>query len=173
MSKIDDQIKELQLKKKKIEFLNHILKSAKDYKHKDFDDIKESVIEDLEKFVTNAIVGIENGSGVNWDGLMDQNDLAILKTMVNKVKNRPAPTPKNQPYNNSSPEKKKPVADPNDKLSFALNNRHLANKRVTVANDQNMQVQGEVVGLDAPNVVVRTDAGPTINVPIDKVSPIN
>ena len=33
-----------------------------------------------------------------------------------------------------------------------------------------MQVNGEVVGLDAPFVVVKTDTGPTISVPLQNVS---
>lgn len=183
VSKINEQIKELQTKLKKIEFLNHILDSAKKYENKDFKDVKEDVISLLEEFVTVSIENIENGpslKAVKLEGTFTEEDLNILRSMVGRVKTKSQPTTVdkqtpnkvNDPYGSGQPPKasKKDLVDNNDKLTFALDNRHLANKRVTVANDTGMQVHGEVVGLDAPNVVVKTDTGPTIQVPIGNVS---
>lgn len=169
MSKIDDQIRELQLRKTKIEFLEHILKSAQDYDHVGFKEVKEEVVSRLEKFVNDSIEEIESGvSGSNGSsGELTQEDIQVVKMLAqkakNKINNTTTRTPPAQP-------KQKPVADPNDKLNFALNNRHLADKRVSVANNENMQVHGKVVGLDAPNVIVKTDTGPTIEVPITNIS---
>jgi hypothetical protein len=56
-----------------------------------------------------------------------------------------------------------------DKINFAMDNRHLGNKKVRVFNDQNMDITGTVVGLDAPHVLVKTTAGPTIEVPLERV----
>ena len=179
MSKINDQIKELQNKLKRVEFLNHILDSAKNYQNKDFADVKDDVVLLLEEFVTQTISAIENSTGVTKEeqtqGQLSQEELSVVKGLVQKVQDRTngqAPA-QNNPYGPSQPaQPKKKLLDANDKLSFAMENRHLAGKRVMVANDQNMQVNGEVVGLDAPHVQVRTDTGPVINVPIEKISVI-
>ena len=56
-----------------------------------------------------------------------------------------------------------------DKMSFAMDNRHLSNQTVKVLNDENLDVTGIVVGLDAPFVIVKTIQGPTISVPLEKV----
>ncbi len=176
MSKINDQIQELQTKLKRIEFLNHILDSAKKYDNTDFKDVKEDVISLLENFVTQTIGGIESSTEtaniVKLEGEFTQEDLNVVRSMVNRVKAKGLKSntpPVNDPYGSTTTPKKQVVED-HDKLSFALENRHLANKKVTVANNKGMQITGEVVGLDAPNVVVRTDTGPTIQVPLGNVS---
>lgn len=175
MSKINDQIKDLQIKLKRIEFLNHILDSAKKYEDKDFFEVKEEVISLLEGFVTSTIEGIESSSETlsktTLKGEFSADDLNIVRSMVNRVKHKKQVTPDvNTPYEKPSTPVKKDLIDPNDKLTFALENRHLANKKVSIANDKGLTVTGEVVGLDAPNVIVRTDTGPTIQVPIGNVS---
>ena len=175
MSKINDQIKELQTKLKRIEFLNHILDSAKKYENENFKNVKKDVICSLEEFVVSTIAGIESGSSsitkVTVDSQLSQEELNVVKSMVQRVqtKNQKTTMPiqgVNDPYGPP----KKPLVDNNDKLTFAMDNRHLANKRVSVANDKGLTVAGEVVGLDAPNVVVKTDTGPTIQVPLGNVS---
>lgn len=182
MSKINDQIKELQNKLKRVEFLNHILDSAKHYNNDQFKDVKDEVVALLEDFVTQTIATIENSAGSAQEeqanGQLTQNELSVVKNMVQRVQDRSnGQAPVNDPYGanqqNQPVKPKKPMLDANDKLSFAMSNRHLAGKRVNVANDKGMTVNGEVVGLDAPHVVVRTDTGPTINVPIENISVLN
>ena len=173
MSKINEQIKELQTKLKKVEFLNHILDSAKKYENKDFKDVKEDVVSSLDEFVTKEIECIENGAAkteVLTQGQLSQDELNVVKSMVQRVQTKKPVNPGNPPPVNDPYGNKKEIVGSPDKLSFALENRHLANKRVTVANNEGMTVMGEVVGLDAPNVVVKTDTGPTIQVPIGNVS---
>lgn len=173
MSKIDEQIQQLFLKKKKIDFLNHILDSAKKYDHKDYKEVKDDVISILDGFIQSSIESIESDKEIaksSIESQVSEEDYQILKTMIDKVKSKKS-KPKDSPYEKSKEVKdNKQYTQPQDKLSFAMDNRHLANKEVSVANDQNMIIKGKVVGLDAPHVVVKTEAGPTINVPLDKIS---
>lgn len=159
MSKLDDRLKQLkeqeralELDKRKIEFLQHILQSAKDYNHKSFVDVKNDVVSMLSDLVDQAIQKIEG----------------IVPT--------PTPTKGETPYAKEEQSPPPPVKKPedrigaNDKLSFAMDNRHLAGKSVSVANDKNITIKGKVVGLDAPYVLVATESGPTIKVPLEHVS---
>ena len=170
MSKIDDQIKSLQLKKKKVEFLTHILISAKDYSHKDFAEVKDAVVETLEAFVTNAISSIEEG-GEPQDTPnpmlgFSESQVKVLQQLADRALNRKPEPPKAPDSTQAPPQNEAPA----DKMAFALANRHLAGQMVSVANDKNMIVKGKVVGLDAPNVLVKTETGPTIAVPISNIS---
>lgn len=165
MSKIDEQIKALQLKKKKIEFLNHILSSAKDYNHEDFKDVKDEVVSSLESFIVRTINSIESDSEIQLEASISKEDLDIIKTVADKVKSKNKEVIKSTKSSVSNP-----VVDNNIKLKFAMDNRVLANKKVTIANDQNLTITGTVVGLDAPDVIVRTDSGPIVKVPLEKVS---
>ncbi len=131
--------------------MQHILQSAKDYNHKSFADVKNEVILMLIDFVERAVQSIETGTPVEAP--------------------KPAPAFKAEPATPAStPKKPEDNVGPNDKLSFAMDNRHLAGKTVSVANDKSIVITGKVVGLDAPFVLVKTDTGPTIKVPLDKVS---
>ncbi len=180
MSKIDDQIKTLQLRKKKIQFLKHILSSTKSYRDKDLDQkASKEVIASLSKFVDDQISIIESGKEViQLKGEFSEKELNALRTVASKVLQKGVTTGRqsgsvqneSNPPKPPGPQKRTETVDTPDKLSFALENRHLAGKRVTIANDQNMTVIGEVVGLDAPNVIVKTDTGPTIQVPLGNVS---
>lgn len=171
-SKIDEQIKELQLKKKKTEFLSHILASAVGYDHKDFKEVKKSVVSDLEEYITSKIAEIESGESVEPTDVNDPSRFSDAQTeILQKIATRallkePGPPKPQKPIKEATNE---PVTAP-DKLAFALGNRHLAGKKVSIANDSNMIIKGEVVGLDAPNVIVKTETGPTIQVPIENIS---
>lgn len=166
MSKIDEQIKKLreqekrlELEKLKVEFLTHILSSVKDYKEEAFASVKSDVIEVLEPFIKKSIEAIETGNTLE----------IVLRSNANPAPVIPIPL---EAANATPPSKPKNAEDsvgPNDKLSFALDNRHLAGKNVNVANDQSIIIRGKVVGLDAPYVLVQTETGPTIKVPRDKI----
>lgn len=159
MSKIDDHIKKLRelenklkLEKLKIEFLRHILESAKNYNHAAFAEVKNDVVLLLDKFVNTSIEQIETGGSENPQP---------TKEAATSVK----------PFEQEVPKKNaEDLVGPNDKLAFALEHRHLAGKGVSVENDKNMSVRGKVVGLDAPFVLVQTETGPIIKVPVNKVS---
>lgn len=165
MSKIEEQIqklreqeKRLQRETRKVEFFTHILDSAKEYNHTAFNDVKNDVVSLLENFVKKTIEAIEAGTEVTITV-----GPAPIVTPPSVQETQVQPTPA----------KAKQVEDAtgaHDKLSFALDNRHLAGKKVSVMNDKNIDIRGSVVGLDAPFVLVKTDTGPTIKVPLEKVS---
>lgn len=168
MSKIAEQIKQLREQEKrleretrKVEFLNHILDSAKDYQHKAFSDVKEDVVGMLAQFVKKSIEAIETGT-----------ELQLSLPTINIVAQSPVAPPQPQVAAPVQTQPKKPEdqISPNEKLNFALDNRHLAGKKVSVINDMNIDISGEVVGLDAPFVLVKTATGPVIKVPLMHVS---
>lgn len=154
MSKIDQLIAELQLKKKKVLFLEHILTSAKDFEDEDFKEVKDDVVQLLEKFTKETIAEIEDGE----KPLTKQPE----KPVETKVEQ-----PTKKPEQNTS---KEPAMSVHEKATFAMANRHLAGKKVDVLNDKNAQIVGEVVGLDAPYVIVKTDTGHRIKVPVDNIN---
>lgn len=149
MSKIDTLIAELQLKKKKVEFLEHILTSAKDYDHEAFAEVKSEVVEMLENFTKNSIAQIEDGG------------------LPKRAETPAQPAPKETPA--PSPRKVTELSI-HEKASFAMDNRHLSGKEVDVLNDKNANITGEVVGLDAPYVIVKVKSGHRIKVPIDNIN---
>lgn len=185
MSKIDQQIKALQLKKTKIDYVKYIEDLLKnDTKCVDFKHVKEEILSQIIPHLEKVAEAIENDSQVQESSslIFSKEQSEVLKELADKfmaAKQNKNPQqeskPQNQPYQSDQapvPAPKKQELSHNDKMNFAMNNRHLANKRVQVMNDQNVQIHGLVVGLDAPYVQVKTDTGPTINVPLEKVSMI-
>lgn len=158
IKKLREQEKQLELEKRKVEFLNHILQSAKDYNHKAFVDVKNDVILMLIEFTEKAIQAIETGT---TPVIAVPKDAAVFQPET------PATAPAQA---QAKPKPTEGEMGPGEKLNFALDNRHLGGKKVTVANDKNLTVTGTVVGLDAPFVIVKTDTGPTIRVPLPQVS---
>lgn len=185
MSKIDQQIKALQLKKTKIDYIKYIEDLLKnDTKCVDFKHVKEEILSQIIPHLEKVAEAIENDSQVQDynSSLFSKEQSEALKELADKFmaakqnKTQPQeskPQVQNQPYQNDPAPVQAPKRQElshNDKMNFAMNNRHLANKRVQVMNDQNVQIHGMVVGLDAPFVQIKTDTGPVINVPVDKIS---
>lgn len=174
MSKIDDQIKELQVKKRKVEFLNSLKGFiSNSTTSKEFSDVKKEIEILVNEFVENQIKIIEDGEAPKSENPANQladNEVVVLKDMVTRflsktnqvTKEKEIEVPKVQV------EKQRIPMPQQDKISFALANRHLDHKRVKVIT-QNGNVSGIVCGLDAPNVVVKTDNGYTIEVTLDKI----
>lgn len=82
-------------------------------------------------------------------------------------------TPQNNPFGSDNPtpqtrQRRPSMAPTQDKVSFALQNRHLENKEVSVTT-ANGVVNGTVRGLDAPFVVVQTETGQTIDATLDSI----
>lgn len=178
MSKIDDLIKALQNKKKKIDYLSYIADTLKnDTKCVDFKDVKAEVLSKLEPIILELMERIENDlpepteSKAPTAGPFSQAEAEALKLMATKILNRGTdgvnPTPaQDQPAARQERKSNTPIPD---KMNFAMNNRHLANQKVSVINDKNVQIEGTVVGLDAPYVLVKTTSGPTIKVQLEEV----
>jgi hypothetical protein len=176
MSKIDQQIKDLQLKKKKIDYVSYVADLIKnDTKCIDFKEVQKEIVGKIEPFLIDLITAIENDDQV----VQKPGAVPVLSEVQTKVLAQVADkllTKSSEPVQNTTPakreERKKPEVDNvshHDKMNFAMNNRHLANKRVQVINDKNVELFGQVVGLDAPFVLVKTDTGPTIKVELEKV----
>lgn len=180
MSSIDAQIKSLLLKKKKIDYVSYIADLVKnDTKCIDFKDVKKEIVDQIEPFLLKLMTSIETGQPVKSDepsSEFSQEQKEALLTIAARViekKSQPASGP--SPYNPEvvqTTAKQKAELNSNDKMNFALNNRHLASKRVQILNDANAQIFGQVVGLDAPFIIVKTETGPTIQVPLEKVVPL-
>lgn len=164
LKKLHDLQKKLELDKLKIEFLNHILESARKYNDKDFKHVKEAVVEMLSTFVLHAVETIDRGEPFTIQAQAPKAPEANTPFATEETKTTPVAPP--QPKRLTTPGE----ASPSEKMSFAMAHRELANKMVSVANDKNMLVKGKVVGLDAPFVVVAVDGGPTIKVPRGNVS---
>lgn len=170
MSSIDQKLKELkqqelqlQREKRKVELLNIILTSTKDLPQDiGFPDVKDDVVLLLEEFVKNATSAIEVGVPLKYG----QADLGPSRA-VTPEKTQVGPQAQTEPLKSAI---KITELGPNEKMNFALDNRHLAGKKVSVANDKGVTIHGTVVGLDAPNAVIKTETGPTIKVPIENVS---
>lgn len=179
MSNIDTQIKQLLLKKKKIDYISYIADLVKnDTKCVDFKDVQKEIVSKIEPFLLELMSAIETDSEVKPK--TNENDLSptevqVLKAAAAKAIAKAAQPdqPKNEQVSAEAKETKKQQAQmsTSDKMNFAMNNRHLADKRVQVINDKNVEIFGKVVGLDAPFVVIRTDTGPVIQVPLEKVVP--
>lgn len=144
----------LEREKRKIAFLNHILQSVKDYQHAEFKDVHADVLTLVSDFVAQTIASIENPD-------------------------QPPAQPKAENTTFSPPEppaapvkpKRQESVDPAELMAFAMENRHLSGKSVVViAPEGQVDIQGTVVGLEAPFVLVKTNAGPTIKVPLEKLA---
>lgn len=160
IQKLKEQEKRLERETRKVEFLTHILDSAKDYDHASFKDVKDDVVSLMDNFVKKTIEAIEAGTEVT----ITVGPAFKAATPAPEAPTAQAPTQPAAP--------KKAIEDtvsPGEKLSFAMDNRHLAGKKVSVMNDKNLEIKGSVVGLDAPYVIVKTDTGPTIKVPLPNV----
>ena len=156
MSYIDEEIQKLVRKKAKIEFLNHILNSVIDYNQEEFADVQQEVVKIMTKFTQDKTEEIINGT----------------KPQTQKVAQAPA-NPMNGPKEEAKPVQNKP--DPNikpsiqEQASFALANRELSGKQVVATNAQGGEARGEVVGLDCPNVVIKTKEGAFIKAPRERI----
>ena len=177
MSKIQEQIKALQLKQKKIEYISYLADLIKnDTKCIDFKDVQKEIVEKIEPFLLSLMTEIEEGAvpkESQSETTLTPEQVEALKKVADRVLTKPVV--ENQPF--AQPQPQQPVqskAEPphQDKMRFALDNRHLADKRVQVINDKNVQIYGKVVGLDAPYVVIQTETGPVINVPLEKIVPV-
>lgn len=143
MSLIDEQIKKLTLVKKKIEFAQK-LKDPKNLGKwvSDYPEIKEDMMKILSKFSDKLVASLEkNYSLPSLDG---------QETLKHVPKNVP-----------KKPQKQNKELPKQDKITFALENRRLADQKVNVRTEQGV-FKGKVIGLDAPFVIVRLDSGATV-----------
>lgn len=175
MSKLKEQIEKLQFKQKQVDYLNYVKDLViNDTKCIDYSDVKDSIQQKLIPMLTQLTIElaedelpkpIEAITVTSTTFTLDETN--VLKSLVAKVNNKVPQL--NQPNPALANPGVKTAPSVADQMSFAMANRHLANKKVQVINDANVTLTGIVVGLDAPNVVIQTDTGPKILVPIERV----
>lgn len=175
MSKLKEQIEKLQLKQKQVDYLAYIKDLViNDTKCIDYSEVKASIHEKLIPMLTQLTAELTEDEqpktpeqAATTSGAFTADEAAVLKTLVAKVNGKVPTSPQQSQVPVNKGNKQAPSVS--EQMSFAMANRHLANKKVQVINDANVTLTGTVVGLDAPNVVVQTDTGPKILVPIEKV----
>lgn len=186
MSKIDTLIKELQQRKLKIDYVSYLAELIKNDKSAaQFEPVKKEILDLIDPLLLKLMGDLESevkqepAQVANPATGLTQDESNALKTMAQAVLQRAGQSPVNSPYSatpQSAPVRQAPpksALSTQDKMSFAMNNRHLANKKVTALTDQNIAFQGIVVGLDAPYVVIKTDAGPTMEIPLERITVVN
>ena len=145
---LDNQIVELQNKKKQIAFLERIkdliIKKAND-------DVLVPIAEDLNKEIDFIINAIQTGERRPDEfEVFSEQEIKVLKGIANKILN-----PK---------KKEEPNVNMQDKLSFHMANKHLMGKKVRIAG-----TPGIVKGLDAPDAVVQMVDDKVIKVPLNSL----
>lgn len=176
MSNIDAQIKALQAKKKKIDYLSYVADLIKnDTKCIDFKDVQKEIAGRIEPILIQMMTDIENDvqtSLQTGDGFT-KDQIDILKKLADRAMSKPATTNSQNTQQSKNTQKSAQTESemsPNEKMNFAMDNRHLAGRSVNVLDsDDKIISDGTVSGLDAPYVCVKTSTGPIIKVPLNKV----
>lgn len=166
MSLLDDQIKELQIKKLKSELLQSVKLVIAAMSPDRFQEIFEEVVGEVKTFIDNQINAIESGISLknNTIEIFTPDEVNTLKLLSAKASAQLNSVPQNKPE-----VPPKPVPPPQDKISFTLQHRPLGGKHVNVENAG----KGIVVGLDSPFILVKLDSGQTIQVTSDKITLIS
>lgn len=181
MSLLEQQIKELQLKKKKVDLYKLFLEELVTHpKKNEFSEVSEEVLAELKAFVDSQIDKIENGTtkeATKGPVELSDEDKALLLTIARRAKERVVPNhstfasdeditvpkaPAKRPQQN-------PKARNQDMITFAQEHRHLDRKRVTVHTPQG-DVGGIVVGAIAPHLIVKTDTGHEVPVSPENIT---
>ena len=147
---LDNQIVELQNKKKQIAFLERIkdliIKKAND-------DVLVPITEDLNKEIDLIINAIQTGERRPDEfEVFSEQEIKVLKSIAHKVLNK-----KNQKETVKEPK----APNMENKLSFHMSNRHVIGKKVKIAG-----TPGIIKGLDAPDAVVQMIDDKVIKVPL-------
>ena len=158
MSKLDEQLKELQIKKLKVEFLKLLRNNIGDVTGDQFKEIEVEVKEEVFAFLDAQIDMIESGEIKTTNEvtqLFNDDEVNALKLFAQKAiskQNQPikqSPSVNNIENNNFSTQ---------DKIRFAQEHRHLGGKMVKLKDGN----EGKVVGLDAPSVLISLYNGVTV-----------
>ena len=168
MSALDDQLRELQGRKLKVEFFKLLRKSIGDVTEARFKEVEKEVKDQIFAFVDAQVDMIESGEITKKSeitGVFSDEQFKALSLLADKVANK---TNISNPYGENEARKstQKPKY-PQDKVSFALQHRNLENKEVKVRSLG--EAKGKIVGLDAPNVVVQLLTGQTVEVSLGDI----
>jgi len=174
MSKLTEQLKELQRKQLKVEFFQFLKKSIGEVNDPKYKEAEKEVKDQIFAFIDAQIDMIESGEVTKSEEIsrvFSDEQFQALALLADKVANKTLVSPNagENPYGGKTPKpapQAKPVAQ-QDKVSFALQHRHLENKEVKVKSLGG--AQGKIVGLDAPNVVAQLVTGQTVETPLGDI----
>lgn len=173
MSWLDATLKQLQQKKLKVDYLKYLKEKLIDIKNIDFTEVEKEVKDDVLAFIDSHVAMIESNEISKKEeisNIFTSEEFSALKLLVSKALRKQS-MPTNDPMSPPVDPKPKPKQVPErkqDKIQFALANRHLDGKEV-VCRTPNGEVTGKVVGLDAPYVIVKTDTGHTAPVLLENI----
>lgn len=191
MSLLEEQLEELKFKQAKVHVLKKILTDlTESYNQSLAITAEKEIFLELSSHINFLINGIENGTESTTSpqsGTFSEEEIEVLKDLVvraqGKIAAAPARTQNTRgafadesevedtpvPAKRQNPQANVKRAATQDKIQFALANRHLDNRRVVVSKN-GRDVSGVVVGLDAPHIIVKTDVGHTLPVLLDDVT---
>jgi hypothetical protein len=165
MGKLDDEIRQLHLRKSKIDFFKLLKNNIGNVAGDKFKQIEKEVKDELFAFIDAQVDMIDSGQmqKTELERLFTEDEVLILKKLANRAANKVNQAAPKQPLK-ATPTNTQPaqVETKQDKVQFALAHRHLANKEVKVKSYD--MASGVVTGVDAPNVIVGLDNGVYVKV---------
>lgn len=175
MSDIRAKIKQLEQLQKKVDFLKQVIDFPKKLKAGDEDEkvVLPEVCDMVEKLLVPVIESLETGSDefVGTMGVMHEKtpftteEVEFVKKLIDKARTRTPIVPEKEVEAKPMKEKKGPS-------SWVMSNQHLGGKRVrTLVLSQ--EVEGEVISLREPFVVIKLDSGKIHQSTLDKIDVIN
>ena len=188
MSVLDKQIAELQRKKNKVLFIEHLweLVDNASLEGEDTEEnlsLRKEVCTEIEQFFNKLKESIETGREIASDAkeqVFNEDEIQAVKALAKRLAQKTGNSPMDPPEQNKgphSPRQQRPdPATMGDKIDFALKQRHLANKNVqfefTSGSGENLVLVGKVVGVEAPYLQIQTPTKGTVNIEPEKVRPV-
>jgi hypothetical protein len=173
MSLLDEQLKELQTRKLRVEYFKFLKSKIGDVAKDSFKEVEKEIKDLLFSYIDNQINQIELGKIDNPAiNELSTEDIAILKVFIEKIKNTTAQdqVPKKAEIAPIAPiaPQNAPTTSKPDKISFALKHRALGGKTVEILSRN--RERGTVVGIDAPNIVVQLLSGSVIQADLTDIN---
>lgn len=171
MSRLDEQLKELQTKKLKAEFLKLLKNKVGDVTNDKFKSVEKEIKDQVFAFLDARVDMIESGEikqESELKGLFSSDEVEVLKLLAQRAasKQNKVSQPKEikeNPYKTTGVEAAPEITaelTPAEKIKFAQELRHLDAKEIKMKDGSS----GTVVGLDAPHVIVQLYNGVSVRV---------
>lgn len=174
MSDIRAKIKELEKLQKKVDFLKQVLDFPTKLKGADEDEksVLPEVVEIVEKVLGPIIESLENGTaetigtlGVANEGKQfSEEDISILMKIIERAR-QANPTSR---LSDNDVKVEMPKKEAKKVSGWVLENQHLGGKRVKTMLLSN-EIEGEVIQLREPFVVIKLDDGKLHQATLDKI----
>ncbi len=165
MGKLDDQLKDLQRKRLKANFLKKLKSVVGNTAAEDFREVEKEVKDQVFAYFDAQVDMIEAGEQVDAEEetskvlqFFSPEQVAILGTLADRAMGKAEVRLVEQPGQLPQPPQKPAVVQ--DKIRFALEHRHLGGKQVKLSDGST----GVVTGIDAPHIIVSLTNGRYVNV---------